>query len=211
MTQKTGASHQEYFLEPGRAKRYAREAETWAGLMFGDFLKRIDALQISGRYLEIGPGPGVLAAMIARRRPDVSITGLDISPEMVEIARRGAAEKGLEDRVRFLVGDGGDESRLRELGEFDLVYSTYSMHHWKDAKQTVTALLGVLKKGGALLIHDFRPVWWLYYLPFNGGHWESLRASLKPSEIRAMLEELGVERYEVKNEFPFAQTTIVRK
>ncbi len=36
----------------------------------------------------------------------------------------------VENRVRSLVGDVGDRGFLESLGHFDLVYSTFSIHHW---------------------------------------------------------------------------------
>ncbi|MEA1905647.1 MAG: methyltransferase domain-containing protein [Euryarchaeota archaeon] len=59
------------------------------------------------------------------------------------------------------------EELMEELGEFDLVYSTLAMHHWKDPEKVIGNLLKVVGAGGVLFIHDLRRVWWLYYLPLH--------------------------------------------
>src|SRR5215211_1099158 len=53
--------------------------------------------------LDIGTGPGVLLAELARLRPDLTLTGIDLSEDMVTAARRNLAPHG--DRVTVRVGD----------------------------------------------------------------------------------------------------------
>jgi SAM-dependent methyltransferase len=82
------------------------------------------------RVLEVGSGPGRLAATIAKTAPGVQVTGVDITPEMVQRASVLAARSGVADRVAFTVGDVaalpfGDAS-------FEVVVSTLSAHHWPD-------------------------------------------------------------------------------
>jgi hypothetical protein len=61
----------------------------------------------TGTVLEVGSGPGRLAVLLTQRAPDLSVTGVDISPEMVERATRRAAGAGLGERARFKVGNVG--------------------------------------------------------------------------------------------------------
>src|SRR5450756_1433321 len=83
------------------------------------------------QVLEVGCGPGHLANLLAATR-GFEVTGLDLDPEMVERARVNAqrAANGDGREATFVVGDVaalpfGDAS-------FDLVVSTFSMHHWSD-------------------------------------------------------------------------------
>jgi ubiquinone/menaquinone biosynthesis C-methylase UbiE len=82
-----------------------------------------------GRVLEVGAGPGRLAATLAKLAPDVRVTGVDIAPDMVQRASKLAARSGVADRVAFGVGD-----VAAPFGEasFDVVVSTLSAHHWPD-------------------------------------------------------------------------------
>ena len=48
-----------------------------------------------GRVLEVAPGPGYFCIELAKLGP-YAVTGLDLSPTMVEIARKKAAEAGVQ-------------------------------------------------------------------------------------------------------------------
>jgi ubiquinone/menaquinone biosynthesis C-methylase UbiE len=192
------------------AARYAEMAE---GLMvqYRGFLKHLKTLDVGGRYLEVGPGPGVLTVAVARENPDVQITGVEMSPDMVSVAREYVERAGLADRIRFLVGDAGDRGVFGSLGQFDLVYSTFSLHHWKDPKRVIQNLMSVLADGGMLYIHDLRRAWWLYWVPVRSGFWDSIRAAYVAQELHEMLCGLGIERYEIKNVFPFMHSVLIEK
>ena len=56
------------------------------------------------RALDLGTGTGVVALALAERYPEAEIVGIDLSPGMIEEARRKLAPE-LEGRVHFEVGD----------------------------------------------------------------------------------------------------------
>ncbi|MHB8657263.1 MAG: peptide chain release factor N(5)-glutamine methyltransferase [Solirubrobacteraceae bacterium] len=62
------------------------------------------ALPRGGRVLDVGCGSGAVALALADERPDLTVSGVDVSPHAVMLARANAAALGLE-RVRFGVGD----------------------------------------------------------------------------------------------------------
>lgn len=107
--------------------------------------------------LEVGPGPGGLATRLARRVPSVRLTGIDVDVAMVERARSRAAGERVADRVRFEVGD------VRALpfpdGTFDLVTSTFSVHHWPDAAAGFAEIRRVLRPGGRAVVYDLPDAW----------------------------------------------------
>ena len=191
------------------ARKYAQAHRKYAGLMYRAFLKDLKALHVSGNYLEIGAGPGFLAIMIAEHNPDVSITAIDLSPDMVAVASEYINERKLQDRIHYFVGDVGDQDMMERLGKFDLVYSTFSLHHWKDPETSISNLWNAVKDNGILYIHDFKRVWWLCFLPLKGGEIGSVRASYTPEEIRVILRELGIINYKIKTLFPFFLQSII--
>lgn len=190
--------------------RYARMAERFRIFHWG-FLRHLETLTVGNRYLEIGPGPAVLTAEVARRKPDAHITGIDLSPEMVMIGRGTVARAGLADRVRLLVGDAGDEDVIGSLGEFDLVYSTFSLHHWEHPKQVMRNLMAALADGGTIYIHDLRRAWLMYMVPSDFGFWKSIRASFLEQDIHDMLVDLGINHYRIWNVFPCMQSIQIWK
>lgn len=186
------------------ARQYAEMAKKSPKMMYRGFLTEIKSLNMKGKYLEIGAGPGILAAIVAEDNPDVHITAIELSSDMVTIAQEYIEEKGLQDRIRFVVGDANDEKIIRGLGEFDLVYCTFTMHHWKDPERVISNLLKAVKDRGILFIHDLKRVRWLYYLPLrNSGFINSIRAAYISSEIKIIFQKLGINQYEIKKAFPF--------
>jgi ubiquinone/menaquinone biosynthesis C-methylase UbiE len=107
-----------------------------------------------GAVLDVGAGPGTLALEIARRQPSLEVVGVDISPEMLAIARANAQREGLDGRVRF---ETGDAARLPFADRsFDLVVSTLSLHHWPDLAASLRELHRVLRPGGRAWLYDVR-------------------------------------------------------
>lgn len=192
-------------------RKYAREQKKLMGLLYRPFLKDLRAFNTSGRYLEIGAGPGLLAIVIAENNPHVNITAVDISPDMVAVANEYIRERKLQDRIRYLQVDVNDKNAIQELGRFDLVYSTFSMHHWKDPVTSISNLWGSVDDNGRLYIYDLTRVWWLYYLPLKGGDIGSIRASYTTSELRAIVQRAGLPNYEIKSFFPFFLRLIISK
>lgn len=67
-----------------------------------EFLRRLPP---NARILELASGHGVLSLLAAEERPDVQVTGLDISAPAVAVAKRLLAASEHRDRVSFAVAD----------------------------------------------------------------------------------------------------------
>ena len=108
-------------------------------------------LPAGARVLDVGTGPGRLPVEIARRSPQLWVTGLDVSPRMVEAAR-AAVEPGQQ-----VTAEVGDVAALPYPdGSVDLIVSTLSQHHWPDLAAAVRELARVLAPGGRIWIYDVR-------------------------------------------------------
>jgi 2-polyprenyl-3-methyl-5-hydroxy-6-metoxy-1,4-benzoquinol methylase len=169
-------------------------------------------LRPRGKCLEVGAGPGILACLLAKEHPGIDITAFDFSPAMVDLAREYISRKGLETRIHYVCGDVNSQKEMEQLGTFDLIYSSFSLHHWRDPEKSIRNLWSGLKDSGVLYIYDLKRVWWLYLLPIKGGFIDSIRASFRPGEIAAIFEKLDITDYEVETTFPFfIQSIIARK
>ncbi len=62
-------------------------------------------IERAARIADVGTGSGAIAVAIAHSRPLAQVTGLDISPAALEVARRNAAAHGVDARVRLLASD----------------------------------------------------------------------------------------------------------
>lgn len=60
---------------------------------------------LGAQVLEIGVGSGAVIVALAVNRPDVSVFGLDISPEALQYARHNARRHGVAERTHLFVGD----------------------------------------------------------------------------------------------------------
>lgn len=92
------------------------------------------------RYLEVGCGPGELAARV-QEELGAQVVALDISPRMVELARG----RGVDARQ-------GDVQELRfEDGEFDCAVAAWMLYHVPDVERALAELARVLRPGGRLV------------------------------------------------------------
>lgn len=190
------------------ARKYAKEVEKSSKKRFRGFLKNIDNLSIEGNYLEIGAGSGILATMITERNKNVNITAIEPSSDMITIATECIKNKALESQISFINGNIEDDTLLDKLGKFDLVYSTFSLHHWDNPEKAMKNLIKYVKDDGVLVIYDLKRVCWLYWIPKQTGFFKSIRASYKSYEIKKILNSIGVNKYKIKNIFPFFMQNI---
>lgn len=100
------------------------------------------------RCLDLGTGTGSLALGFAAR--GLKVTGLDIAPQLLEIARQTAQHRGLA--VEFV--EGRAESTGQRNAAFDLV-SAGQCWWWFDADAAIREAKRILAPGGRLLICNF--------------------------------------------------------
>ncbi len=103
------------------------------------------------RFLDLGCGDGILAAVILRNFPGATAVLMDHSPPMLEAARRKL--EGLLASINFCTGDYSQPGWLKVLAEyapFDLVVSGFSIHHQPDERkrQLYDEIFGILAAGG---------------------------------------------------------------
>lgn len=101
--------------------------------------------------LDIGTGPGTLIGEIARLRPDLAITGVDLSDDMAKLASRNTA--AYAERVSVQQGDAAALPFPDD--KFDLVVTSFSLHHWADINAAGAEITRVLRPGGRLYVYDF--------------------------------------------------------
>lgn len=101
------------------------------------------------RVLEYGCGPGSQAFELARRGALVS--GIDISPVAIEIARAEAREAGLAERITFAVADAEDTGFAP--GSFDLIVGSAILHHL-DLRRAYAEIARLLAPGGRAVFFE---------------------------------------------------------
>jgi SAM-dependent methyltransferase len=115
------------------------------------FVRLAEAGALAGVLLDAGCGTGEHTILAARY--GASALGIDVSPLAVEMARRKAAEHGVDTSFQVL-----DALRLVTLGEsFDTIVDSGLFHVFDDSARAryLTALRAVLRPGGHLHIMCF--------------------------------------------------------
>src|SRR6266542_2608495 len=126
------------------ADKYDREMNFFDRLLFAGAREWVCA-QAAGEVLEIGMGTG---RNIPHYREDVRLTGVELSPAMLEIARARARELGRDVDLRV-----GDAQALEFPDEsFDTVVCTLSLCTIPDDRAAVAEARRVLRPGGHFLL-----------------------------------------------------------
>lgn len=98
--------------------------------------------------LDVGCGDGLNSVMLARM--GARVTGIDVSPGAIAVARRRAEVNGVEHQVRFLCGP-IEKAALPER-EFDIVWGEGFLHHVLDDLDLVLRHLARSAKPEGMLI-----------------------------------------------------------
>jgi demethylmenaquinone methyltransferase/2-methoxy-6-polyprenyl-1,4-benzoquinol methylase len=127
--------------------------------------------------LDLGCGTGKLTRLIADRIGEGSILGVDLTPEMIDIAKRRLPEK-YEDLVEFSLGAGEDLEVRSNC--FDVATSAFTLRNVDNLSKVISEMRRVVKPGGRVYslelakptIPGFREVYRFYFdriLPVIGG------------------------------------------
>lgn len=116
--------------------------------------RRILRLEQTGQAVDLGCGPGHLIFNLAEKAPELYLSGIDLSEELLSQANRRVGESGYGERVSFKKGS-AQEIPFPD-GSLDLVMSSLSLHHWSEPQKVLDEVARVLKAGGAFLIFDLR-------------------------------------------------------
>ena len=107
---------------------------------YGEELVELLAPAPGERILDVGCGTGYLASRIAEA--GARVLGIDISPEMVQRARR--SYPGLEFQI-------ADAASFRFSDPFDAVFSNAALHWVQDPEAAVECIQQALRPGGRLV------------------------------------------------------------
>ena len=147
--------------------RKLRDGELWSlddqdGEIVARSSRVLEAFQTEGidrtfpsagaaRLLEIGCGSGFYMQYAAARNPSLTALGLELQPEVAEVARRNIVEWGLGTRVQIEAGDIRDRTPTER---FDIV-TLYNNIYYFPVDERVALLRHIgefLKPGGFLLL-----------------------------------------------------------
>lgn len=171
------------------------------------------------RVLDLATGTADLAILTARKLPDSTIIGIDLSEEMLSIGQRKIAQAALAQRITLERGDAlslpyPDQS-------FDAITIAFGFRNFADIPTGLAECHRLLKSGGHLLILElslprnriirwFSQLYMRHWLPFIGTlltgcrrEYTYLPASIEhlppPAAISNMLTNAGFDMHPVKS------------
>jgi ubiquinone/menaquinone biosynthesis C-methylase UbiE len=169
-----------------KSDTYDEEMGFWDRRLFGD--SRAWACgRATGEVLEVAVGTGLNLPFYPE---DVTLTGIDLSERMLDLARRRGRPATLRQ---------ADAHALPFAEEaFDTVVCTFGLCAIPDVETAVTEMVRVLRPGGRLILVDHvASTNWLIHagqwllekvtVPLAGEHW--LRRPLRQVEARGLLVE----------------------
>ncbi|MDP4507213.1 class I SAM-dependent methyltransferase [Nonomuraea turcica] len=199
------------FFRPGYA---AELIPHWIPAMDGVDEK----LTAGGRVADLGCGLGSSSLLLAEAYPRVTVAGSDYHADSIALARKKAAEAGLNDRVSFEVATA---QTFTGTG-YDLVTMFDCLHDMGDPLAAARRVREALAPDGTWLLvepnasdkveENFNPVGRLYYsgstflcvpnaLSQPGGY--ALGAQAGEAAMRELIAEAGFSRFRRAAETPF--------
>jgi SAM-dependent methyltransferase len=103
------------------------------------------------RVADIACGTGWSSVSIAAGYPSARVDGFDVDAPSIVQARALAAERGVEDRVRFFVQDASDPGLE---GSYDLVTIFEALHDMARPVEALRTARGLLAEGGSVIVGD---------------------------------------------------------
>jgi ubiquinone/menaquinone biosynthesis C-methylase UbiE len=193
------------------AEYYNAKAKRYMRIPCQRVLKRVIKKGIQkGRALDVGTGPGIFPIFIAKVLPEIEIKGIDLSPVMIELAKKNAIDEGVNGRVEFEVGSAYSLPCVDH--SIDLLLCINTLHHLDRPITFFNEVARALKKEGGFVIVDFHRdtspvlIWTfdLLWKAFFGRHpkarkgfLESVHSSYTLEECRAFLRESGLEGWKL--------------
>ena len=117
------------------------------------FVERVLALGAkNGHFLDVGTGPAQIPILLAQRCPEIRITAIDLSKEMLNIAKRHIAAAALTARITLEHVDA--KALPYPDNTFDGIISNSIVHHIHDSLRALQEMSRVVKPGGLVLIRD---------------------------------------------------------
>lgn len=153
------------------------------------------------RVLDVGCGAGLLSE--AMDGEGARVTGIDLSPELIDVAQLHLLESGREAEYRVV---SAEDLAAERPGTYDVVTCMEMLEHVPDPASVLRACFSLLKPGGMLLLSTLNRTPAAFALAIVGAEYvarilpkgtHDYRSFIKPSELAAALRGAGFELRDV--------------
>lgn len=172
------------------------------------------------QMLDVCCGTGRLAMELGRAvGPEGTVTGLDFSPKMIEVAEQTLRRSANPSQISFIQGNAMELPFADQC--FDGATVGWGLRNLPDLRQGISEMIRVVKPGGRVVSLDmakpswpvFKEVYWLYFeriVPLLGKVWakkagayqylyESAREFPAQKELAGIFAECGLRDVRYKN------------
>jgi demethylmenaquinone methyltransferase/2-methoxy-6-polyprenyl-1,4-benzoquinol methylase len=116
--------------------------------------------------MDVATGTGDLAIAMAKRVDRTQILGVDLSEEMLAVARRKVEKQGLEERIMLAKGD-AENLDMVSTESIDAATVAFGVRNFENIERGLSEIYRTLKPGGKLVVLEFsmpknRFVRWVY-------------------------------------------------
>ena len=153
------------------------------------------------RVLDVGCGAGLLTEAMARE--GAQVTGLDLAPELVEVAKLHLLESGLQVDYRLV----SVEALAQEKpASFDAITCMEMLEHVPDPGSVLQACADLLRPGGRLFVSTLNRTPLAFAAAIVGAEYlarllpkgtHDYRSFIRPSELDAWLRDAGLQLEDV--------------
>ena len=118
------------------------------------------------KIMDVATGTGDLAIAMAKRVDRTQILGVDLSEEMLAVARRKVEKQGLEERIMLAKGD-AENLDMVTSESIDAATVAFGVRNFENIERGLSEIYRTLKPGGKLVVLEFsmpknRLVRWVY-------------------------------------------------
>jgi 2-polyprenyl-6-hydroxyphenyl methylase/3-demethylubiquinone-9 3-methyltransferase len=153
------------------------------------------------RVVDVGCGGGLLAEAMARR--GARVTGIDLAPDLLQVANLHALESGIAVDYRL---EAAEQHAREHAGAYDLATCMEMLEHVPDPRSVVNALASLVRPGGQVFVstinrtpraylHAVVGAEYLLRLLPRGTH--TYEKFIRPSELAAWGRTAGLEIVDV--------------
>ncbi len=104
--------------------------------------------------MDMATGTGDLAIAMARRIKDVRILGIDLSEEMLAVARQKIESEGVSDRIEVKKGD-AENLTFVDSETMDAATVAFGVRNFENLEKGLTEIYRTLRTGGKLIVLEF--------------------------------------------------------
>lgn len=153
------------------------------------------------RVLDVGCGGGLLSEALARE--GAQVTGIDLSPELLKVARLHGLETGAKVDYREVAVEA---LATESPAAFDAVTCMEMLEHVPDPSSVIDACARLLRPGGRLFVSTLNRTPAAFALAIVGAEYiarllptgtHSYRDFIRPSELSAWLRAAGLQLEDV--------------